>query len=861
MDSSQLIFLKRVVTRSSVLALALIGSVAITATAGSAQQAVWAGSIRCEIQSQAPGYFHQETQVWTLTGGAPTVQGSVTVYPATWSVTGQGSHDQTRNANRRLAQWTVNVPGPNSPVNAPIGFTLHAGGRQFDVAKWHAQLTAGGGYAGTDQFINDGVPQPTGRLAQTLYEWQFPKIEAAATETQLTGSHTSEVRAFVGPLQPGEAQTTVTCTWALGRGSAPPLAPPTISQPPATSTSNNPATNPSTTAGGGTSPPSQVGGVAPVPSSPPPATTTDPPPPATTTNPPTPATTTNPPPPNQPGTPVRTIQVNTPTGPWIVGQSHTGTWTHNIRDGLGFNLGIAYTLENGGFWNTAWCLSLSLASPGSCTGADQLHDVGSPVKSARIKVTHIADNGYRSDVEEAFSASFPASNPGAGTGNTSSSTPTTPPQFTVVPLNPQVVGLPTTTMAPPAAPASPAQQAPAASAPTSAVISPTTLTPGGGLTALPGNTGTAVTPATAVDPANFNARQTADGTVILTWDPVPGAGSYMLGGPGTNVGVTVNGTSHTVTGIPQGAHTWTVATLYSPGGVLTTPEKWSKATLTVVSNRPTTGVYLVTVTGLVCLEPTADTSSTGIFAFGDPDGRGDEIRAGAYVRRFDRKTHQLLEYYSRQTLPYGDITVDGLTRLQAGTQTSAGGIRAGDRIPTNLSVARVNPAQDTSFPWRVWEGRLTDGIDVLLVSPSVWEFDGGNGRFDNWVQSQTLLKTIFTEPAVQSRIASGVLGPVEVGVLPNPSVNALTDSPIGRRRVESGGSVIPNVTIVLTREIVEKALSSAWATIQLPVAPGVMLDIPKPGIIVLNFTDPPGDLTNPTPASYTMFLQVEKLSN
>src|SRR5688500_2327046 len=95
------------------LQLLVGGFVALPAAAALAQNpapppalANWTGAIRCELQSQATGYAHQEIQTWTLTG-APTVQGSVTVYPATWSVTGQGRHDRTRYTARRVAQWTV----------------------------------------------------------------------------------------------------------------------------------------------------------------------------------------------------------------------------------------------------------------------------------------------------------------------------------------------------------------------------------------------------------------------------------------------------------------------------------------------------------------------------------------------------------------------------------------------------------------------------------------------------------------------------------------------------------------------------------------------------------------------------------
>ncbi len=70
------------------------------------------------------------------------------------------------------------------------------------------------------------------------------------------------------------------------------------------------------------------------------------------------------------------------------------------------------------------------------------------------------------------------------------------------------------------------------------------------------------------------------------------------------------------------------------------------------------------------------------------------------------------------------------------------------------------------------------------------------------------------------------------------------------------GTVVPNMTLVLTREIIEQALAAQWAPIQTTVVPGQTISIPKPGIIILNFVDQ--QIPNrPTPA-YSLILQVEK---
>jgi hypothetical protein len=199
----------------------------------------WAGSIRCELSSTASGYSHQETQTWTISGGVPTKQGAFDIYPATWTVTGQGTFDRSRASNRRIASWTASV----QQEDAPVSFHVTPAGRLM-VQLWHSQLSAFGGYTGPDRYINDGVPQPEGRLVSTTYEWSPPKKEVSPSIAQISGSQTTEVKAQLGPLQPPESRSMVTCSWALGQGTAPALPPatsppvastPPVSAPPAAS--------------------------------------------------------------------------------------------------------------------------------------------------------------------------------------------------------------------------------------------------------------------------------------------------------------------------------------------------------------------------------------------------------------------------------------------------------------------------------------------------------------------------------------------------------------------------------------------------------------------------------------------------
>lgn len=227
----------------------LLAALVLPAVAGAQN---WTGSMRCEISVDASGYTQRETQTWTLTGGAPTQQGAFEIYPATWTVTGQGNFDRTNASNaRRVASWTSSVPA----TNAPIAFRTTPAGRRV-VQLWHSMLSMHRAYSGTEQYFQQGVPQPPKVFEATVYEWQPAHIEVALADTRISGSQSKQGKHQVGPVQPSEAMANIACTWSFGRGSAPPLPPPTL--PPATTSpgsSTPPATPPGTTTPPGSSTP------------------------------------------------------------------------------------------------------------------------------------------------------------------------------------------------------------------------------------------------------------------------------------------------------------------------------------------------------------------------------------------------------------------------------------------------------------------------------------------------------------------------------------------------------------------------------------------------------------------------------
>jgi hypothetical protein len=379
----------------------------------------------------------------------------------------------------------------------------------------------------------------------------------------------------------------------------------------------------------------------------------------------------------------------------------------------------------------------------------------------------------------------------------------------------------------------------------------------GGLAAAPSAAG--VTAATAVDPANFLARQTADGTVVLTWTAVPGAGSYMVGGPGTNVGVVVTGTSHTVTAIPAGAHTWTVATVYEPGGILTTADRWSRATATVVNS---SGRYRIMLTGFRVQRPTFDDRV---------NGNGDEVYASAAVTTIDRRNEAVLQPRSViRSGTYGDVSRDA-QRVRAGSFSPTGGLWAGDVVPagTDPRVASAS-ASGTRFPLALWEGTLRDGIDAVVINPVLWEEDGQLEYYNEWADPNSHTRRQSERAAAQAaaikdRAARGDLAAFR-GMLVFicssasdliPDCKPGNDRPIGINRETCVGDTFASsllawceITVVLTRESIEGALAAAISTGGTP-----------PGLVTIPLVEPSGVyvVKGGLDGSYEFYLRAERL--
>jgi hypothetical protein len=392
-------------------------------------------------------------------------------------------------------------------------------------------------------------------------------------------------------------------------------------------------------------------------------------------------------------------------------------------------------------------------------------------------------------------------------------------------------------------------------------------------------------------PTGFTATQVGDGQVQLSWQMVNMAKGYRLFGSGQPAdGTFVRDTQFLLTNVPPGTYAWQVTADY--GGA------WQGAglpqasiTLGSAAHAPASGHYLVTITGVRAIWASVDDALSR-------DGQGDEIYAKAFVRQYDRRTGDVVMFTNRGTLTYGDINGRGTSRVQAGTQSASGGIRDGDAIPASGDPTdRNGNPSDIAFPLRLWEGTLTDGVDALVISPTLWEEDNSNQPYQLWSQQMNdITPTLFSRPEIQDQLAKGGFMPILFGSSALPGTSGAGqaggsaaaildptgvseaiasfhvvekiflgdfDRPIGL--IPSGianlDAVLPNQMVLLSREIIEAALAPLPANAPI-IGPPFWPRVPKPGVMMIMCRD--GEHRNALqqverPASYEMYLKVERL--
>jgi len=178
----------------------------------------WAGWAQCELTSQAAGYSHGETHLWTITGPG-TQRANMEIYPTTWTVSGNGSLQRVSGPTRVSVQWQ----GSGTLANVEIGFTRHLDRITFQ--RWTGHGPARGAYAGSETRTVNGRGL-TSKLFFDVQQWTFPAGQDTLISTRISGSHKSPFNGALMPLGPGGAMGMAVCAWDFARGRSPSSPPP-----------------------------------------------------------------------------------------------------------------------------------------------------------------------------------------------------------------------------------------------------------------------------------------------------------------------------------------------------------------------------------------------------------------------------------------------------------------------------------------------------------------------------------------------------------------------------------------------------------------------------------------------------------
>jgi hypothetical protein len=253
----------------------------------------WSGQVQCVLRAQTPGYEDVQTHTWVLSGAAPIARANFRDYPATWTVSGNGSRTPLPGlpggaGGASTDTWTRS----GSDANAYLTIFEPIGTRNLRIAPGQIPLRASAGLAVTTAVrVPGGATTPISSSSFDADEWRFPYIDTTPAAGTMSGSRTQMRTALVGWRQPSGAPVTETCTWNFTKGGAAPASG-TISRAPPNrlrgtlsvdAGAGSPAPDASPPAATATAPPTMTAGVLTPTLALPPAATADAPTPASST--------------------------------------------------------------------------------------------------------------------------------------------------------------------------------------------------------------------------------------------------------------------------------------------------------------------------------------------------------------------------------------------------------------------------------------------------------------------------------------------------------------------------------------------------------------------------------------------------
>jgi hypothetical protein len=194
----------------------------------------------------------------------------------------------------------------------------------------------------------------------------------------------------------------------------------------------------------------------------------------------------------------------------------------------------------------------------------------------------------------------------------------------------------------------------------------------------------------------------------------------------------------------------------------------------------------------------------------------------------------------RQSWTYGRLVTNGpvvhADWIRAGSAGSEGGIKSGDTIPYAQPWIRKQPIGPVRLPQLIWEGTLIDGINSVLVGPTVWKYEDGRwreGRFRGFAASPAGMASLMLadlQPSPELFNAINDIARTRGAVVPLPAL--LNPQAIPRFSTGAGSSPTNSSGVVgLAGNAV--AAASADRPIGVTYQNGVQIFVPK--VLVLNY--------------------------
>jgi hypothetical protein len=258
--------------------------------------------------------------------------------------------------------------------------------------------------------------------------------------------------------------------------------------------------------------------------------------------------------------------------------------------------------------------------------------------------------------------------------------------------------------------------------------------------------------------------------------------------------------------------------------------------------------YRATINGFVCNTETWDDAL-------ERDGKRDEIYFAVNTKRIGRDGTIKHDVTSESQVMGDTLRQNG--RVQAGTGSDRGGIRTGDRFPTDTPMLRTIPLDVGRRypPYTIWEGELADGGDLYMLLPTICEHDDGPDFFQSWLQFQIEIDAKYGQRAKEVfstiwPVAGPVFDAVSLGLRTLGELNGMWGAfgapgrrPIGLHRDpanKDGFQFNPN-TLALSAETIDEFITQDLTGV-------------GAGLYELTYTDDPH-----LKGSYTFWVQIEQL--